>query len=68
MHDAVDAGGDFFHRGEIGEVGGDEILVGGKIGGLAQVAPADVRINAAQKLAQARAEAARGSGNENFLH
>ena len=44
MDDAVDAGDDVFHRGEIGEVGGDEVLVGGEIVRLADVAPADARI------------------------
>ena len=35
---------------------------------IADVAPADAGINALEDLAQARADAARGSGNENFFH
>ena len=63
MDDAVDAGDDVFHRGEIGEVGDDEVLVGGKVVRFADVAPADARIEALHQLAQSRAYAARRSGH-----
>ena len=68
MHDAVDAGDDFLHRGHVGEVGGNEGFIGGKVGGLAHVAPANLRIVRGQHFAQPRADAARRAGDENFLH
>ena len=68
MHDAVDAGDDFLDRGEVGEIGGHEIFIAREIGGLAQITPADARVEALQGLAQARADAARGAGDEKFFH
>ena len=53
---------------EIGEVGGDELLIRGQIVRLADVAPADARIDALEQLAQARADAAGRSGDEDFFH
>ena len=68
MHDAVDAGDDFLDRGEIGKIGRHEIFIGGEIAGLAQIAPADARVESFHELAQARADAARGAGDEKFFH
>ena len=45
VDDAIDAGDDLGHSGRIGEIGGDEGLVGREIGGLAQVAPDELRID-----------------------
>ena len=68
MHDAVDAGDDLLDRAQLGEIGRHEFLVGREIVRLADVAPADVRIDALQQLAQARADAAGRAGNQNFFH
>ena len=59
MHDAVDAVDEFFDLGEIGEIGLHESLVARHVGGRANIAPAQVRIDAVKKLAQPGADAAR---------
>ena len=66
MHDAVDAGGDALDLGVVGEVGGHEVFIVGEAVRLADVTPAGWRIDTFKQLAQARADAARGSGDEDF--
>ena len=68
MHDAVDAGDRLLDLRHIGEIGLHEFLVGAQVGRLLDVADADLRIDALQKLAQPRADVARGSGDQNFFH
>ena len=68
MHDAFDAGDDFLDRAHVGEIGSHEVIMGGEIVRLADIAPADVLIDRGQQLAHARADAAGRSGNKNFLH
>src|SRR5262252_7084977 len=46
MDDAVDAGNDPLHGGDLGKVGGDELLVGCEIGRNLQVAQPQARIDA----------------------
>src|ERR1700688_2368650 len=68
MYDALDTGNDFLDLRQIGEVGGHEFLVRDQIVRLADVAPTGARVDALEQLAQARADAACGSGDENFFH
>ena len=68
MNDAVDAGDDVLDLLKLGEIGRHEIGAGRKIVGRADIAPADVGIDAGEHLTQTRADAARGSGDKNFTH
>src|ERR1700758_799406 len=68
MRDAFHAGDRFFDLREIGQIGGNEIVVGGEIGRVADIARANVRVDAGQDFAQSRADIVGGAGNENFLH
>ena len=68
MDDALDAGSELFDRGVSGKVGCDEFLVWFEIVRLADVAPADRRIQRGKQLAHARADAAGGAGNQDFFH
>ena len=68
MDDAVDAVDELFDLGEIGEIGLHEGLVAGHIGRRANIAPAQVRIDAVEQLAQPRADAARRARHQNCLH
>ena len=68
MHDAVDVGDDAFDLGVVGEVGEHEVFIIGEAVRLADVTPPDGRIDTLEQLSQARADAARGSGDEDFFH
>jgi hypothetical protein len=68
MNDAIHAGDRFLDLRQIGEIGGHEIVVGGEIDGLSDIARPKLRINGAQNLAQARADVSGRAGNENLLH
>src|SRR5262249_46243385 len=68
MNDTLDAGDRLLDLREIGEIGGDKVIAGGKIRGLADIARPKMRIDAAQNLAQSRADIAGSAGNENVLH
>ena len=68
MHDALHAGDGFLHLREIGEVGGDEIVACREIGGFADIARPNVRIDAAQDFTQPRADIAGSAGDDNLLH
>src|SRR5581483_3254988 len=68
MGDAVDAGDDRLDLGVVGEVGGDELLVCRQIGGPADIAPADARVDAFQQFAQPRADLAGRAGDKDVTH
>ena len=68
MDDAVDAVDELFDLGEIGEIGLHEGLVACHIGRRANIAPAQVWIDAVEKLAQPRADATRRARHQNCLH
>src|SRR5262249_60903285 len=68
VDDAFHAGDGFFHLREIDKVGGDEILAGREIGGFAEIARPNVRIDVAQDFTQPCADIASSAGNDNLLH
>src|ERR1700746_3469300 len=68
MNDALHAGDSLLDLREIGEVGGDKVISGGKVRGLADIARPKMRIDPAQNLAQPCADIAGGTSNENVLH
>src|SRR6516225_6683020 len=68
MNDAFHAGDRFLDLREIGEVGGDKVIAGGEVCRLLDIARPKMRIDAAQNLAQSRADIAGRAGNENILH
>src|SRR5581483_8402411 len=68
VDDAVDAVDDALHLLDAGEVGGNERLVVGEVGGLPDVAQAKVGVDGLQEPAQARADVARGAGEQDARH
>src|SRR4029077_9892248 len=68
MDDAVDALDQLFDLGEVGEIGLDERLAFCQTGRRADVAPANIRIDAVEQLAQPRTDATRCARHQNCLH
>ena len=68
MHDAVDPGDDLLHLRQLGEVGGDELLVGPEVARGILVAQTQARVDALEQGAQPAADAAGGSGDEDGVH
>jgi hypothetical protein len=68
MDDPLDAFDGALHRGRIGKVGRDELLVGGEIGRSHAIAEAQDRIDALQQFSQPRAYAAGSSRDETTFH
>ena len=68
MNDAIHTSDDFFHLHQIGKVGGDKVFVLAEIAWRADVTRADIRIDALQELAQACADIAGSTGDQDFLH
>ena len=63
MHDAIDVFDDLFDLREIGEIGFHELGAGREIRGPREVAPANLRINAGEKLAETGADATGRAGH-----
>src|SRR5262249_50388160 len=68
MNDALHAGDRLLDLRQISEIGRNEVIAGGEVRGLADIARPKMRINAAQNLAQSRADIAGGADNKNVLH
>lgn len=67
MHDGVDAGDGALDLRHVGEIGGHEDLLGGKVGWRLHVAQAQTRIDACEQDLQAPADVACRSGDEDGL-